>query len=161
MGQAADQAMSRNDALLLGRKTYDIFVAHWPLVGDEDPMGARINSIDKYVASRTMTSSDWGKTTIIRDVPAELVALKEQPGGDIGVSGSGNLIQSLLKHDLVDELNIWTFPVVLGTGKRLFGEGTVPANLKLTDTKVSTTGVTIQTFEQAGRPTYGSFALEA
>lgn len=161
MGQTADEQFRRGDAMLLGRKTYDIFFAHWPKVGDDDPMAAHINGVDKYVASRTLEGSDWGNTTVIRDVPTDVARLKEQPGGEIGVPGSSNLIQSLLKHDLIDEFIIWTFPIVLGTGKRLFGDGAAPAGLKLVDSKVSTTGVIIQTYERAGEPQYGSFALDS
>jgi dihydrofolate reductase len=161
MGQTADEQFRRGDAMLLGRKTYDIFVAHWPKVGNDDPMAAHINSVDKYVASRTLEGSDWGNTTVIRDAATEVARLKEQPGGEIGVPGSSNLIQSLLKHDLIDEFIIWTFPIVLGTGKRLFEDGAPPAGLKLVDSKVSTTGVIIQTYERAGEPQYGSFALDS
>lgn len=159
MGQASEKQFVRGNALLLGRKTYHIFAAHWPRVGDEDSMAAHINGVQKYVASRTLESSDWAKTTIIRDVATEVTRLKEQPGGDITVAGSCNLIQSLLQHDLVDEFVIWTFPVVLGTGKQLFGDGAPPMGLKLVDSEVSTTGVIIQTFEKSGKPDYGTFAL--
>ncbi|MEX2551899.1 MAG: dihydrofolate reductase family protein [Actinomycetota bacterium] len=160
-GQVADEQMTGAASMLLGRKTYDIFVNHWPKVGNEDPMAAYINNVDKYVASRTMESADWGNTAVIRDVATEVARLKDQPGGEIGVPGSSNLIQSLLKHDLIDEFRIWTFPIVLGTGKRLFGDGALPAGLKLVDSKVSTTGVTMQTYERAGEPQYGSFALDS
>jgi len=154
MGKVADEQMTGSDAMLLGRKTYDIFV------GNDDPMAAYIN-VDKFVASRTMESADWGNTTVIRDVATEVARLKDQSGGEIGVLGSSNLIQSLLKHDLIDEFRIWTFPIVLGTGKRLFGDGAAPVGLKLVDTKVSTTGVTMQTYERAGKLQYGSLALDS
>jgi dihydrofolate reductase len=161
MGSEMDDSMKRGEALLLGRKTYEIFVGHWPRVGDEDPAAAKLNSMPKYVASRTLDRTDWNNSTLLEgDVVQAVGELKAQPGGEIQVTGSSNLIQTLLKHDLVDEFRIWVFPVVLGTGKRLFDGGTVPAGLKLVDTKVSSTGVTIQTYERAGKIEYGSFALD-
>ncbi len=161
MGQTMDEQMKQGEALLLGRKTYEIFAAYWPHVGDEDPAAAKLNSMPKYVASRTLEALDWNNTTLLQgDVAEEVGKLKAQPGADIQVTGSSNLIQTLLKHDLVDEFVIWTFPVVLGTGKRLFGDGTVPAGLELVDTKSSTTGVTINTYRKAGEVQVGSFALE-
>jgi len=149
------------DGLLLGRKTYEIFAAHWPCIGDEDPIAAKLNRVHKYVASRTLESVDWRNSTLLKGDVAEAVAkLKREPGGELQVTGSGNLIQTLMQHDLIDEFRLWLFPLVLGKGKRLFAEGTVPAALKLTDTKTSSTGVVIQTHQCAGRPDYGSFQLE-
>jgi dihydrofolate reductase len=161
MGSEMDDSMKRGEALLLGRKTYEIFAAHWPRVGDDDPAGAKLNSMPKYVASRTLDRTDWNNSTLLQgDVAQAVGELKAEPGGEIQVTGSSNLIQTLLKHDLVDEFRIWVFPVVLGTGKRLFDGGTVPAGLKLVDTKVSSTGVTMQTYERAGKIEYGSFAID-
>jgi dihydrofolate reductase len=158
MGRRMDQFVAKPFDLLLGRKTYEIFAAHWPHV--DDSMAKALNNAHKYVASRTLQRADWQKSTIIRDVAGEVAKLKRGNGHDIQVHGSANLIQTLLKHDLVDEFSVWTFPLVLGTGKRLFGEGTIPGNLRVVDTMTSTTGVTIAVYERAGDINYGSFALE-
>jgi dihydrofolate reductase len=161
MGETMDAQMPKADTLLLGRKTYEIFAAHWPNFGDDDPAAAQLNSMRKYVASRTLDKVEWNNSTLLEGDVAEAVAkLKEESGGEIHVTGSCDLIQTLLRHDLVDEFVLWTFPVVLGTGKCLFGEGTVPAGLACVDTKVSTTGVTISTYRRAGAVEYGSFAIE-
>jgi dihydrofolate reductase len=145
--------------LLLGRKTYEIFAAHWPYVSD--PAADALNSATKYVASRTLDKVDWQNSFLLKgEVPDEVARIKKQMGPEIQVHGSSELIQTLLEHDLVDELRVMVFPVVLGTGKRLFGDGTVPAGLKLVDSKTSSTGVLIATYERAGDVEYGSFALE-
>jgi dihydrofolate reductase len=150
------------DILLLGRRTYQIFASHWPRVTDpNDPIAAKLNSVRKVVASRTLTHADWHNTTVISgDVAAAVAKLKEEPGNEIQVSGSSDLLQTLLKHDLVDELRLWIFPVVAGAGKRLFGDGTLPASLRLIDATVSSTGVAIHRYERAGKLEVGSFALE-
>ena len=163
MGPIMDEQVLEPDALLLGRRTYDIFAGYWPRVQDPNShtIAAKLNSVRKYVASRTLQNAEWNNSTVIRgDVGAEVAALKEESGGQIQVIGSGDLIQTLLKHGLVDEFRLWTFPLVLGTGKRLFASGTLPGAVKLADTKVSTTGVIIQRYERAGKVKYGSFALE-
>lgn len=161
MGKVMDGYMQQTDAILLGRKTYEIFAAYWPHAGEEDPTAAKLNNSPKYVATRTLDHADWKNTTLFRgDVAREVTELKSKVGGVISVPGSSNLIQTLLENDLVDELQIWIFPVVLGTGKRLFDHGTVPAGLRLVDTKVASTGVTIQTYERAGKIEYGSFGLD-
>ncbi len=117
--------------------------------------------MSKYVASRTLDAVTWNNSTLIQGDVAEAVArLKEEDGDPINVTGSGDLVQTLLDHDLVDEFQLWVFPIVLGEGKRLFARGATPAALKLVDTKVSTTGVAIHTYERAGAIDYGSFALE-
>lgn len=149
------------DALLLGRSTYEILAAHWSPVGDEDPLAAKLNRVRKYVASRTLQRLEWNNSVLLRgDVAAEVARLKRQPGGELQVSGSGELIQTLLRHDLVDEFRLWVSPIVLGRGKRLFGDGTLPAALTLTDTIMTGTGVAIHLYRRAGKPDYGSFALE-
>jgi dihydrofolate reductase len=148
-------------ALLLGRKTYEIFAGHWPRVGGDDPVAAKLNSVPKYVASRTLNEVTWNNSTLIEGDVAEAVAkLKEERGAEIQVTGSGELIQTLMEHDLVDEYRLWVFPVVVGEGKRLFARGAIPAALKLVETKTSTTGVAVHTYERAGELQYGSFALE-
>ena len=162
MGKLIVKQTLEPDALLLGRKTYEIFAAHWPHVTDpNDPVATKLNSIRKYVVSRTLGNVEWNNSSLIsRDVPAAIARLKEESGGQIQVHGSGNLIQTLLKNGLVDEFRLWVFPVVLGTGKRLFGDGTVPGVLRLIDTKVSTTGVAVHRYERAGRLEYGSFEVD-
>jgi dihydrofolate reductase len=161
MGRKMDESTNRVGAILFGRKTYEILAAHWPSVGDDDPMAVKLNAAPKYVASRTLDEVTWNNSTLLRgDVVEAVGKLKEQDGGEIQVIGSSDLIQTLLAHDLVDEFRLWVFPVVLGEGKRLFDRGTVPAAMKLVDTEVSTTGVAMHTYERVGAPTYGSFALE-
>lgn len=161
MGQLMGELTNRADGLLLGRKTYEIFAAHWPHMPDEDPIAAKLNSVPKYVASRTLDTVEWNNSTLLgADVAEEVAKLKAGPGGEIQVTGSGDLIQTLMKHDLVDEYRLLVFPVLLGSGKRLFAEGTIPNGLRLVDTTTSTTGVAIQTYERAGKLEYGSYALE-
>jgi dihydrofolate reductase len=162
MGPIIDEWTNQADGLLLGRKTYEIFAAHWPRVsGEDDPMAAKLNSVPKYVVSRTLETVEWNNSTLLQgDIAEEVGKLKDQPGTEIQVTGSGQLIQTLIKHDLVDEYRLWIFPVLLGSGKRLFADGTIPVGLKLTDTKISTTGVAIHSYERAGEIAYGSFALE-
>jgi dihydrofolate reductase len=145
--------------LLLGRGTYEIFAAHWPY--DEGPIADRLNNTRKHVASTTLARVEWSNSTLITGDVAEYVAtLKSQEGPEIQVHGSPGLIQTLLEHDLVDEFRLWIFPVVIGSGKRFFGKGTVPVALKLVDSKVSKTGVTINTYERAGAITPGSMEFD-
>lgn len=148
--------------MLLGRKTYEIFAAHWPYVNaSEDPFAAKINNAKKYVASKTLTKTDWKNSELIRgDVWKEVKKLKEQDGPEIQVHGSVNLIQTLLKHDLVDELWLKIFPITLGTGKRLFAEGTIPAGFKLLESEISPTGVIVASYERSGEVKTGSFGLD-
>jgi dihydrofolate reductase len=160
MGEVMGAAMSVPFDLVLGRRTYDIFAAHWPHAAEED--GAKpLNDATKYVASRGNPTLDWsGSIQLKGDAGTAIAELKQEEGPQLQVHGSGNLIQTLLQHDLVDEFRLWVFPVVLGTGKRLFAAGTVPAGLQLVETVVSTTGVTIGTYRPAGEITTGSFALD-
>jgi dihydrofolate reductase len=145
--------------LLLGRGTYEIFAAHWPY--DEGPIADQLNGTRKYVASRTLDRVDWDNSTLIDGDVADYVRrLKEEDGPEIQVHGSPGLIQTLLAHDLIDELRVWIFPLVLGNGKRLFGDGTVPGALKLVDSAVSKTGVTINVYEPAGDIDTGSFEFD-
>ena len=145
--------------LLLGRGTYEIFAAHWPY--DEGPIADHLNSTRKHVASTTLERVAWNNSTLITGDIAEYVrALKSQDGPEIQVHGSPGLIQTLLEHDLIDEFRIWIFPLVIGTGKRCFGDGTIPAGLKLVDSKVSKTGVTINTYERAGDIEPGSMEFD-
>jgi dihydrofolate reductase len=145
--------------LLLGRGTYEIFAAHWPY--DEGPIAARLNSTRKHVASTTLERVEWNNSTLITgDVAEYVAALKRQDGPEIQVHGSPGLIQTLLEHDLIDQFRMWIFPVVIGTGKRFFGDGTIPVGLKLVDSRVSQTGVTINTYERAGDISRGSFEFD-
>ena len=161
MGELAACWSEAADALLLGRRTYEIFAAHWPHVGDEDPIAAKLNRVRKYVASRTLRRLDWDNSVLLGDdVAAEVARLRREPGGELQVAGSGELIQTLLRHDLVDEFRLWVFPLVLGRGKRLFGDGAMPSALTLTDTITTRTGVAIHLYRRVGKPDYGSFALE-
>ena len=162
MGQKMDESMGagKQFELLLGRKTYEIFAAHWPHARDQ-PGAAELNAATKHVASRTLDTVEWENSTLLEGDLAEAVAkLKEEDGPEIQVHGSADLIQSLLDHDLVDEFRLLIFPIVLGSGKRLFGEGTIPAAFKVTDSKTATTGVLLLNYERAGDVEYGSFALE-
>jgi dihydrofolate reductase len=145
--------------LLLGRGTYEIFAAHWPY--DKGPIADHLNSTRKHVASTTLEAVEWSNSTLIEgDVAEYVAALKDQDGPEIQVHGSVGLIQTLLRHDLIDEYRLWIFPLTIGAGKRLFGEGTVPAALKLVDSKVSGTGVTINTYVPAGELDTGSFEFD-
>jgi dihydrofolate reductase len=160
MGQWMGEFMGKPFDLLLGRRTYEIFAAHWPNARDE-PGAHELNAATKYVASRTLPSVDWENSQLLQgDVVEAVASLKEQDGPELQVHGSSNLIQTLLQHGLVDEIRVWIFPVVLGTGKRLFGDGTIPAGLELVDSKTSSTGVLFLTYTPAGEPRYGSFTLE-
>jgi dihydrofolate reductase len=157
MGEVMGEATSRPFAMVLGRKTYDIMAAYWPNAPEET--GAKVfNDATKYVASRSQPTLEWSNSVLIKPDAAEgLAALKREDGPELQVHGSANLIQTLLRHNLVDEFRLWVFPVVIGSGKRLFAEGTIPAGLKLVDSKVSTTGVMIGTYEPAGEIVTGSF----
>jgi dihydrofolate reductase len=160
MGEVMGAVMGEPFDLLLGRKTYEIFAAHWPRAVD-DPGAAPLNNATKYVASRTLNKVEWQNSQLLDlDVPKAVAELKRGEGPEIQVHGSADLIQTLLKHGLIDEFRIWTFPLVLGTGKRLFGDGTTPAGLELVDSTVSTTGVSIATFKSGAAIGYGSFAIE-
>ena len=157
MGEIMGAATSKPFAMVLGRRTYDIFAGFWPDAPEEE--GAKVfNEATKYVASRSRPTLEWSNAVLIEGDAAEGVAkLKEQDGPELQVHGSGDLIQTLVRNNLVDEYRLWVFPVVIGSGKRLFSEGTVPAGLRLVDSTVSTTGVMIGTYEPAGEIPLGSF----
>jgi len=157
LGRFMGGLVGRSEALLLGRKTYEIFAGYWPHAGEDDPMARKLNSVPKYVASRTLDSVGWNNSSLLGDdVPQEVAGLKERLEGEIHVTGSGDLIQTLLKHDLVDELVLIVFPVLLGTGKRLFADGTIPRGLRLANSQTTPSGVAIQTYERVGEPEYGT-----
>jgi dihydrofolate reductase len=154
--------MSKPFDLLLGRKTYEIFAAYWPYVKTSgDPIAAGINKAQKYVASKTLTKLVWSNSELVKgDIAKEVKKLKKQDGPEIQAHGSGNLIQTLLAHDLVDELWLKIFPITLGKGKRLFAEGTIPVGFKLLESVISPSGVIVASYERAGEVKTGSFALE-
>lgn len=154
LGGIMDEQMGKPFDLLLGRKTFEIFASYWPQHVDEGP---GINKATKYVASNTLTSHEWNKSVFLKgNVVDEIKKLKQQDGPDLQVHGSGNLIQTLLKHDLVDELWLKIFPVTLGSGKRLFAEGTMPAGFKVSKSQLSSTGVIIANYERTGEFKTGS-----
>ena len=157
LGKIMAEQMSQPFDLLLGRKTFEIFASYWP--HQKDPGAAGINNATKYVASTTLANSDWDKTIILKkDIVNEVKKLKKQDGPELQVHGSGNFIQTLLKHDLVDELWLKIFPIMLGMGKRLFAEGTTPAAFTLREAKTSPSGVIVASYDRAGEVKTGSFA---
>jgi len=148
--------------LVLGRRTYQIFEAYWPYQAADNPIAQTLNAAKKYVASRTLTTLHWNNSTLLQgDVVPAVAALKAEPGPDLQIIGSGNLIQTLQAASLIDEYNVWTFPVVLGRGKRLFGETAKPSALRLVRSQVSGTGVVMSTYVPAGDVQPGSFASTA
>lgn len=152
-GASMDEWTKRAGALLLGRKTYEMFADSWPKSPDPEE---KLNIVPKFVASRTLDKVNWNNSFLLKgDVVQAVAKLKAQEGGEIQVHGSGNLIQTLLQHDLVDTLRIWQFPVVLGTGKRLFEGGTIPRSFRLVDTQLNTTGAVLHVYERAGDLKYG------
>lgn len=144
--------------LLLGRRTYQIFEAYWPYQPAEHPIARTLNAARKHVASRTLTSLHWHNSTLLQgDVVKAVAALKAQAGPDLQLIGSGNLIQTLQTASLIDEYNLWTFPLVLGRGKRLFGETIRPSALRLVRSRVSASGVVMSTYVPDGDIRPGSF----
>lgn len=148
------------DALLLGRKTYELFAGYWPTAPDEIPFAGLFNRVPKYVASRTLTEPlAWEGSSIVDGTADGLRALKDRHD-EVHVIGSLDLVQSLLRAGLVDRLNLWVFPVLLGTGKRLFAEGTVPAALRLAESVTHPSGTLQLTYETAGAPTLGDLTTD-
>jgi len=152
-GKVMEEQMKGKYDLLLGHKTYDIFAGYWPQHADAWP---QVNKITKYVVSKTLIKTTWENSVIVKDVK-ELIKLKNSKGPVLQVYGSSNLIQTLLKQDLVDELWLKIFPITLGIGKRLFAEGTIPAAFTLFDSKVSPKGVIIASYKRSGKVKTGSF----
>jgi dihydrofolate reductase len=143
--------------LVLGRRTYEIFAGYWPHQKDDNPIARTFNAAKKHVASRTLTSLRWNNSSLLGgDVASAITALKGQPGHDLQIIGSGNLIQTLQAASLIDEYNVWTYPVVLGRGKRLFENGARPCALRLVASKISRTGVAMCTYVPAGDITLGT-----
>jgi len=161
MGTTMVEIFSKADAFLLGRTTYDIFAGHWPRVtGSDDPIATALNSLPKFVASRTRTSFDWSGSSHLADVVSGVRNLKKRYAREVQVHGSCGLAQTLIEHDLIDEYRLLVFPVVLGSGRRLFGPGTVPAAMSLVRSGTTSTGTVISVYRRAGKLVTGSFGLE-
>jgi dihydrofolate reductase len=161
LGARISEWFTGAEDFLLGRTTYEIFYASWPKMISDDPVSQGINFKKKYVASRTLTSVEWDTAELLQgDVGDAVRKLKAQDGGELQVHGSAGLIQTLLREDLVDELRLIVFPVVLGEGKRLFGEGTVPRTWRLTTNSTTSTGALILGYERAGEVETGFMGPE-
>lgn len=152
-GRFISEAYAATEALLLGRVTYQIFAAYWPSAPEDDPLAKQMNSMPKYVVSTTLNEVKWNNSRLIKENVAEEVArLKQQTGsGNLAVVGSGKLAQTLMQHNLIDEYELWVHPVVLGSGKRLFGDGIPKTGLRLVDTKTTSSGIVILTYQPAQR----------
>ncbi|GAA1756604.1 dihydrofolate reductase family protein [Kocuria aegyptia] len=154
-GESIGGGLQRLDALLLGRRTYDIFAGYWPDRGGADPIAVKLNAVPKFVASRTLTDPSWEGTTVLTDVATEVRALKDR-FDEVHVIGSGDLVRSLLEEDLVDRLNLFLYPLILGSGKRVFGDGTVPAAFNLVQPpRAFPKGAISLVYERAGAPVTG------
>jgi dihydrofolate reductase len=157
MGRLVTEGVADADGFLLGRKTYDIFAGYWPKITDPDnPIATALNSRPKYVVSRSLERVTWNHSSLIKgDVVAEIRKLRQQPGRTVHTWGSTEVLQMLLKNDLIDEYRLFIFPVVLGSGKRLFAGGTVPAALEQVESVTTGKGGTYHRLERAGKPEYG------
>ena len=161
MGEQVTEWFVGAEDFLLGRTTYDIFYASWPKMLSDDPVSQGLNFKPKHVASRTLTSVEWETADLLGDdVPGAIRALKEKDGGELQVHGSAGLIQTLLAEDLIDELRLIVFPVALGQGKRLFGEGTIPRSWRLLSSKTTPTGAVMAAYERAGDVETGTIGPE-
>jgi dihydrofolate reductase len=157
MGRLVTEGIADADGFLLGRRTYDIFAGYWPEHADPaNPIATALNSRPKYVASRTLARVGWNNSSLLQgDAVAAVRKLRQQPGRTVHTWGSTELLQALLQHDLVDEYRLFVYPLVLGTGKRLFGSGTVPAALRQLESVTTPRGATYHRLERAGKPEYG------
>jgi len=162
MREVMSAAFGRADCFLLGRRTFEIFAASWPNFPDkDDPVASRLNTLHKYVVSTTLGTIDWQPTTVIRrDLAAEVAKLKDRHQGEIQVHGSASLVRTLHARGLVDEYRLFIEPVVLGTGKRLFAEGSTPTALQLVETQAMRKGAVLAIYRPVGKPTYGEFQME-
>lgn len=161
MGRSMSGFDGKGRDLLLGRKTYEIFEAHWPYQPAADPTAIALNAAKKYVVSRTLTTLGWNNSTLVDgEVTSAVAKLKSQNGNDLQIIGSANLIQTLQASSLIDEYNIWTFPVVLGRGKRLFESTSKAGALRLMNSQVSSTGVLLNTYVPVGPVPTGSFVAD-
>jgi dihydrofolate reductase len=161
-GEAIDQMFGQPFDLLLGRRTYEIFAAHWPYAegGDDDAIARLFNSTTKYVATRSTMELTWTGSVALHDAAADVARLKREDGPALVTQGSSDLIQTLLAHDLIDEINTFTFPIVLGNGKKLFDQGATPAAFKLMNHRVTPTGVVIARYQRAGDVATGDYAMD-
>jgi len=161
MGKTMVEIFSKADAFLLGRTTYDIFSAYWPRITDPgDLIASKLNSLPKFVASRTRTTFSWSGAAHVRDVVKDVIDLKQRFSREVQVHGSCGLAQMLIEKDLIDEYRLSTFPVVLGTGKRLFGGGAMPATLTLVRSNITSKGVVVSVYRRGGSLKTGTFALD-
>ena len=156
-GNFITEVFDKADAFLLGRRTYEIFAGYWPKVTDAtDPVATRLNGLPKYVVSHRLRSADWHNSTIVKgDIPAEVAKLKQMPGRELQVHGSGTLAQTLLENDLVDEWRLLVFPVIVGAGRRLFPDAGVATGLRLVESRRTDSGVAIHVYQPTGRPEFG------
>jgi dihydrofolate reductase len=160
-GSAVFEQARNMDALLLGRKTYEIFADYWPAAPEEIPFTGLLNGVPKYVASRTLSEPlTWEGSTLLTGDFAESIAAAKERHDRVHVIGSLDLVQSLLRFGLVDRLNLWLYPLLLGSGKQVFGDGTVPTALRLTESHTYSSGTLQLTYETAGVPTYGDMTTE-
>jgi dihydrofolate reductase len=160
LGGFMEETMGKPFDLVLGRKTYDIFAAYWP-AAPEEAGGKPLNDATKYVASRGRPDLSWRNSVLLEgDVAEAVAALKQEDGPELQVHGSADLLQTLLRHNLVDRFRLMIFPFLVGPGKRLFADGTVPASLKVVDSKVNTKGVVMSTYEPAGELVTGTFQAD-
>jgi dihydrofolate reductase len=162
LGTFSEQWFAEADAFLLGRRTYEIFAAFWPTVTDaDDVIATSLNTLPKYVVSTTLDRAEWHNTTIIRtDVLEKIAELRERPGRELQIHGSGALARTLLDHGMLDELRLWTYPVVLGSGMRLFEPGRTATAMRLIESRTTGSGCVVSVYRPAGKPTYGDFAQE-
>jgi dihydrofolate reductase len=163
LGEAIEEMFGQPFDLLLGRRTYEIFAAHWPYAaegGDYGFIAKQFNSVTKYVATRSTMALTWKGSIALHDAAADVARLKQESGPPLVTQGSSELIQTLLANDLIDEIRMFIFPIVLGTGKRLFGSGAKPAAFTLIDKGITTTGVTIGRYQRAGEVVSGDYAMD-
>lgn len=161
-GQAVGEMFGQPFDLLLGRKTYEIFAAHWPFAegGRDDDIAKMFNKVTKYVATRSNMELTWKGSVALHDAAADVARLKKEEGPALLTQGSTDLLQTLFKYGLIDEIHAFTFPIVLGNGKKLFGEGAAPAAFKLVDSKASPSGIVIARYERAGDVKTGDYAMD-
>lgn len=161
-GEFIDSVFQRVDAFLLGRRTYDIFAASWPKASDpDDPVAHRLNTLPKYVASTTLRDPEWANTSVLEgDVADAVRELKSGDGRELQVHGSGELVKLLLERDLVDQLNLLVFPVIVGAGRRLFADSGIATGLTVEEARTTPSGVSILVYRPTGRPAFGSVEVE-
>jgi dihydrofolate reductase len=160
-GKVMTEHLAGLDALLLGRRTYEIFAAYWPKAPANNPIAPLLNKAPKYVASRTLDTVEWANSTLVTGDVTDAVGGLKQEYDQLHVIGSGELVQTLLRHNLVDRLHLWVYPVLLGSGKQLFAGGTVPTALRLVDSASFPRGSVLLSYQRAGKPTYGDLAWDA